>query len=995
MASTWIRIGLIVKDPTLLPELGWQAIVAIVPSVVFAYFIASCFYNLWFHPLANFPGPAVGRASLLFRFWHTSRGKFHVAVTKAHRKYGPIVRVAPNELSFASVESWKAIYGHPLPGKDIAPKGPFYEVFAAGFSSKCVGSERDPKKHSKMRKMLNPAFSQRGLLEQEEIITGVVDKFVRILGEKGGPGSRGLNMTKWYEMNSFDILGEMAFGESFHSLDTGKPHFWADIVLEHLYFITLVDNLRRIGWLATAFGFLIPSALLTRNQNSAYSRQQVQKRLSIQGSRNDFVSLLVEKVRNGEVGREEMTAHVSTMTIAGGETVATTLAGLTYFLAKNPEKLQSLVDEIRGAFKSYDDINATAAQQLPYLQAVLNEGLRMFPPASGGAPRVSPGFELHGYYIPSGTEINVSPWTITHDTKYFSDPWEFTPERWLGLYPTDVKEASRPFLLGPRDCLGRNFAWMELNLVLSKILWSYDLELVSKDVDWLQDSQMLYEFILYDKWNRLSAMGLLSVVQLPSSLQGWGVFGRCSGRSLLRALDSPEAVVPSPEKDTWAMDVILGGNYVKAYPRIHAKYGPVVRVSPDRVHVSDPKFFHEVYSSGSNFAKDPAFFQTSGGISEALPAIVDVEYHRRRRKMVNNLFSVKSMEALSHIVLGVVQNAMRKAQEHLDAGRVLDIQRLYIGITIDTIMKVLCDRSLNLIDAKEEEPPFLATLRTFSESFFLLKHFPVLIWLADCMPTRLAEKLLPGEFEFRRWISDRAAEHQTGIEKAEDGRKTVIDLLLRPEDHGRPLTHQAVEDETYSFAFAGTHTTSHTMSMGTYYLLRHPEKLEKLRRELAPLPRNERGLLTYKQVKELPYLTAVIKESLRLSSPVPGILPRVVPRGGINWAGHHLPEGTSVSTAIRAVHDNPELFPDPEQFIPERWIENDGLDHWLVVFGKGSRACIGLNIAWMESYLVFSNMFTHFNFTLHATDPTTVTWKDCGNAMIKSHVQVTVDSMVE
>ncbi|TGJ83736.1 hypothetical protein E0Z10_g5024 [Xylaria hypoxylon] len=372
----------------------------------------------------------------------------------------------------------------------MAPKGPFYEVFAAGFSSKCVGSERDSKKHSAMRKMLNPAFSQRVLLEQEEIISGVINKFVRIIGERGGPSSGGINMTRWFEMNSFDILGEMAFGESFHSLDTGNLHSWAAIVLQHLYLVTLIDNIRRIGWVAKAFGLLIPSSLLTRNQNSAFSRQQVEKRLSIQDSRNDFVSLLVEKVRAGKVDKEEMAAHVSTLTIAGGETVATTLSGLTCFLTQNPDKLQQLVTEIRNAFKSFDDINATAAQQLPYLQAVLNEGLRIFPPASGGAPRVSLGFELHGYYVPVGTEINASPWTITHDEKYFSDPWEFKPERWLDPNSTDVKEASRPFLLGPRDCLGRNFAWMELNLVLTKILWLYDMELITKDINWLQDSRV-------------------------------------------------------------------------------------------------------------------------------------------------------------------------------------------------------------------------------------------------------------------------------------------------------------------------------------------------------------------------------------------------------------------------------------------------------------------------------------------------------------------------
>ncbi|KAI0145605.1 cytochrome P450 [Xylariaceae sp. FL1272] len=446
-------------------------------------------------------------------------------------------------------------------------------------------------------------------------------------------------------------------------------------------------------------------------------------------------------------------------------------------------------------------------------------------------------------------------------------------------------------------------------------------------------------------------------------------------------------------------DVVRGGEFVKEYPRLHEIYGPVVRVSPDRVHIMDPEFFHEIYSSGSKFVKDPDFFQTSGGIAEALPAIVDVDYHRRRRKMVNNLFSVKSMESLSHIVLGVVKRAMSKAKEHHEQHKVLDIQRLYMGITIDTIMKVLCDRSLNLIDAEEDEPPFLATVRTFSESFFLLKHFPILIWLASNIPAGIAEKLIPGEFEFRRsirgWIKDRAKEHEEGVKRAEDGRSTVIDLLLQPEDDGPPLTHQAVEDETYSFAFAGTHTTSHTMSMGTYYLLRNPDKLKKLKEELKLVPRNEEGLLEYRQVRDLPYLKAVITESLRLSTPVPGITPRLVPRGGFVWKGHYLPEGSAVSIAFRCIHDNPEIFPNPEKFHPERWLEDPSLDHFLVAFGKGPRACIGLNVAWMESYLTFANFFTRFDMSLFATDESTVQWKDCGNAMIKSHVKVTVGELTE
>lgn len=132
-----------------------------------------------------------------------------------------MVRVSPNELSFASAESWKAIYGHRTTGAAPVVKSEFYDIYGAGFKSLCIGSERDPHKHGKMRKMLSAAFSTKMLLDQEDIITKTVDAFVHRLGEDVFQ-SEGLNMTKWFEMIAFDSLGEMAFGESFHSVKAGK-----------------------------------------------------------------------------------------------------------------------------------------------------------------------------------------------------------------------------------------------------------------------------------------------------------------------------------------------------------------------------------------------------------------------------------------------------------------------------------------------------------------------------------------------------------------------------------------------------------------------------------------------------------------------------------------------------------------------------------------------------------------------------------------------------
>jgi hypothetical protein len=132
---------------------------------------------------------------------------------------GKVVRVSPNELSFATVESWKAIYGHRSGGAPTPIKGEFYDIYGAGFESLCIGSERNPQKHGQMRRMLSVAFATKSLVEQEDIITASVNDFVQRIGQDE---VQPLNMTKWYEMVAFDTLGEMAFGQSFNSVKAGK-----------------------------------------------------------------------------------------------------------------------------------------------------------------------------------------------------------------------------------------------------------------------------------------------------------------------------------------------------------------------------------------------------------------------------------------------------------------------------------------------------------------------------------------------------------------------------------------------------------------------------------------------------------------------------------------------------------------------------------------------------------------------------------------------------
>jgi hypothetical protein len=156
-----------------------------------------------------------------------------------------------------------------------------------------------------------------------------------------------------------------------------------------------------------------------------------------------------------------------------------------------------------------------------------------------------------------------------------------------------------------------------------------------------------------------------------------------------------------------------------------------------------------IYNRKTAYLKDPNF-ALAGGISESLPMLINPEIHRKRRKLVNPMFSPKYLDMVAPLALQVVKNALAKAVESYHASKPLHIQRLYTGITVDIIMQICFDKQLHLIDSTEEEPPFLRTLRTFSEGFFLTKHFPVLTTIAAHLPNSLANMLVPGYAQFRR-----------------------------------------------------------------------------------------------------------------------------------------------------------------------------------------------------------------------------------------------------
>ncbi|KAF4500918.1 cytochrome p450 [Fusarium agapanthi] len=433
--------------------------------------------------------------------------------------------------------------------------------------------------------------------------------------------------------------------------------------------------------------------------------------------------------------------------------------------------------------------------------------------------------------------------------------------------------------------------------------------------------------------------------------------------------------------------VILDGHYIKDYPRLHEKYGPIVRTSPNRVHINDPNFYHKLYSTGTKFLKEPAMFRFAGEL-DALPFIMDPAAHKVRRGIVNPMFSP--------LALQIIKGALKKIGHSYETGKPVSLKRLESNFAMEIIMKLCFGKDMNCTQGKAGTEALVDSIVALSHSFSLIKHFPMLRKIMQSFPTHVLTYIIPGFVEFRnqcaQWANEVRERHQNGVYTDETGRQTVFDAILDPEPD---RSTKGLVDEAFSLVIGGTETTVATITYGVWCTLKNPEVEKKMLEELRTVETNSDGLMEYLNLMNLPYLTAVIHETLRISSPTPGILTRLVPSGGTKYGSNFLPADTPVSTAQRLIHYDPVLFPEPETFMPERWLDNSdkASKKNLIPFSKGPRMCVDLNLSYMEAYVFLGNLIRRFDLSLHDKDQGTLRWKDYIALHIEDEVLVKVNGL--
>ncbi|KAH8687912.1 cytochrome P450 monooxygenase [Tricladium varicosporioides] len=454
-------------------------------------------YNYFLHPLRHIRGPLLCKLTPWVQLYHGISGDRHLWLHDLHKKYGSHVRVAPNFVSVNTVDGLHDIYGH---GKKVK-KADFYNAFPAIKGVYNTHNAIDKTLHGRKRRVLSQAFSDNALKGMEELMIVHIQQFSSILSNKDAVGGS-RNLSDWFSYLSYDVMGELCFGKSFDMLINGARrgvialvdraafrHYvcglWMPLDSWHLDQL-LIPKITRDRW-----NFIMNSRV------EAQARAKARTEAGHEAKKDFFYYLLNAKDPETGAGfsMQELWAEANVLMIAGSDTTSTSLTATIFYLVRNPNAMAKVQKEIDAAFSNVDEIvSGQTLNSLEYLKACIDEAMRLAPPVPASIPReVLPGgATIDGVFFPPGANVGTPAFSIHRNPSYYHEPLKFIPERWIEgatcespisgeLWTTtkDSVELGRkafcPFSIGPRGCIGKGMALMELRITLARIIFMFEM----------------------------------------------------------------------------------------------------------------------------------------------------------------------------------------------------------------------------------------------------------------------------------------------------------------------------------------------------------------------------------------------------------------------------------------------------------------------------------------------------------------------------------------
>ncbi|KAL2400051.1 Cytochrome P450 monooxygenase [Exophiala dermatitidis] len=497
------------------PVLTWSLFLLV--SIVI-YYLSVLVYRLFFSPLSKIPGPWITRISAVPEANALKNQRRTDWVRDLFNQYAGAVaiRTGPNSVSFNHPDAVKAIYGHGKGAEEFG-KSSWYDAFST--TGESLFSTRSKKRHAIKRRMVAHGFSMQSLYLFEPIVDQTLDKFLRKMDDFAATGEP-FDIYFWFELFTMDLMGELAFGRPFGTLDAGKPARYSTLVELSQRYGNLSGilpfgkySVKVLSWVPLPY---IQKLWKARVEYLEYARMALEKRfqddrrqtqsqvLPTTGNkpRQDIMQRFIE-AQDPETGHRmdfaELRAEASSLMVAGASTGSVTLTWLTYYLCKKPTIKSRIIESLESMFppesSTTSNLPFSKLNKLALLEAAEIECLRMHPPIGYAMPRLTPpktGAVICGIYVPPNVDVGVPAAIIGRNPTVYRDPDVWDPERWLasasatstasGLDHRDadlstMKTAFLGFGHGSRQCIGRNVATQFITKMMAALLLKYDIAL--------------------------------------------------------------------------------------------------------------------------------------------------------------------------------------------------------------------------------------------------------------------------------------------------------------------------------------------------------------------------------------------------------------------------------------------------------------------------------------------------------------------------------------
>ncbi|KAI3319510.1 cytochrome P450 [Xylariaceae sp. AK1471] len=450
-------------------------------------------------PLRSIPGPFFARWTDAWYFWRVSKGHFEADNLALHRHYGTIVRYGPNRYSISDPGASSTIYDL---GSRFA-KSSWYSTWANP-DAWSIFADQSIERHARNRRQFQSTYSMTALVDYEPYVDQCGDLIAQRLTQMADAG-RQLDMGHWFQCYAFDVIGLITYGKRLGFLDHGDDVGGIIGALEdHLSYATLMGIYSRFHRFTFALRNLLAGKkgagrayILSFTKNRITEQQATGEKLTGNIEGKVMAKPFLEKfmTKNGQDPKIFTMEHVlvgcAMNMVAGSDTTAISLSAILYYLLKHQQCLRRLRDEIsefQEQGKLSNSFKFKETQQMPYLQAVIKEALRIHPATGLPLERVVPkgGATISGRFFPGDTIVGINSWVIHRDPQIFGrDADLFNPERWLTGDKARIALMNRhwmPFGLGSRVCIGRHVSMLEMTKLVPRIVRDFDFELPQRQV---------------------------------------------------------------------------------------------------------------------------------------------------------------------------------------------------------------------------------------------------------------------------------------------------------------------------------------------------------------------------------------------------------------------------------------------------------------------------------------------------------------------------------